>query len=56
MSSKIVRSLRVIQRHKYKVITFGILPGIVYKTFMNSKVKTNSEDMGQVIGTDSKYK
>lgn len=55
MSSRILRSLRFIPRHKKKIVIFGLMPGIVYKTYMNSQLRIHSEDMGQ-FETSNQYK
>lgn len=40
-----IRSLKFLPRHKYKIATFGVMPTVVYKTYMNAIVKRNSDDI-----------
>ena len=54
MSARIIRSIKFIPRHKKKVLVFGILPSVIYKTYLNSQIRVSSEDMGQF--ENSKYK
>ena len=46
MSSRVIRSMKFIPRHKKKVFVFGIMPSVIYKTYLNSQMRVYSEDMG----------
>ena len=45
MSRILVKGFRFVPRHKKKIISFVVMPGIVYKTYMNSLIKVH--DMGK---------
>jgi hypothetical protein len=53
MSARVIRSLRFIPRHKKKIFVFGFIPGVLYKTYLNSMVKQYQGDMGQFETTNA---
>ena len=40
-----IRTLKLLPRHKYKIATFGVLPTVVYRTYMNALMKLDSGDI-----------
>ena len=47
-----IRTLKFFPRHKYKIATFGVMPTIVYRTYVNAMVKRASDDIS--INTSKK--
>ena len=40
-----IRSLKFLPRHKYKIATFGVMPTVIYKTYVNALMKRNGDDI-----------